>query len=433
MNNYDNIRKITKELFINNNKKLSKLIDKYLIPQELEKKKNAEVSTPYKLRQEMLDKIPNNFWKQKRTVFEPCSGKGGFLVDIIDRFMNGLKEKYPDIKNRYKIIVEKCLYFCDINPTNIFINKLLLDPYNEYNLNYNEGNTLELDIKKKWNIDGFDAVIGNPPYNDNSGNKGSGHKIWDKFMLYSINNWLKIKGYLLFIHPPLWRQPKKHLFDLIKQYNLIYLEIHNEKDGKKMFKCSTRYDWYLFCKNKYKGYTVIIDEYNKKNKINLNEWDFIPNGYFNDIKNIINSTNKHKIISDRSNYGADKKWISKIKDNKYKYPVIYSIYKDKTIKCTYSFYNNKGHFKIPKIIFTPNLGLNNIIDKEGKYGLSQWVIGIVDKPDNLKKITTIFNNNKFKEILKCIKFGMYYNKRIIKMFKKDFWKEFIDDDNIIDV
>jgi len=30
-----------------NNRELSKLIDKYLIPQELEKKSNAEVSTPF--------------------------------------------------------------------------------------------------------------------------------------------------------------------------------------------------------------------------------------------------------------------------------------------------------------------------------------------------------------------------------------------------
>jgi hypothetical protein len=42
-----------KELFIknkNNMKELSKLIDEYLIPQDLEKKTNAEVSTPYKTR-----------------------------------------------------------------------------------------------------------------------------------------------------------------------------------------------------------------------------------------------------------------------------------------------------------------------------------------------------------------------------------------------
>jgi hypothetical protein len=112
----------------------------------------------------MLDKIPVEFWTFIKKVFEPCAGKGGFIVDIIDRFMNGLEQTIPDEKERYKTIVEECLYFSDINSTNIFICKLLIDPYNEYKLNYNEGNTLELDIKQKWNIDGFHLVVGNPPY-----------------------------------------------------------------------------------------------------------------------------------------------------------------------------------------------------------------------------------------------------------------------------
>ena len=61
--------KTIKEIFINSKddiNELSKNIDKYLIPEELEKKNNAEVSTPYKLRNEMLDTIPNNFWKKPR-------------------------------------------------------------------------------------------------------------------------------------------------------------------------------------------------------------------------------------------------------------------------------------------------------------------------------------------------------------------------------
>ena len=102
------IIRTVKELFmknIRNSKQLSKLIDKYLIPQELEKKANAEVSTPFHLRQEMLDKIPLEFWTDIKKVFEPCSGKGGFVIDIIDRFMIGLKDLIPDEKLRYKTIV----------------------------------------------------------------------------------------------------------------------------------------------------------------------------------------------------------------------------------------------------------------------------------------------------------------------------------------
>ena len=107
----------------------------------------------------MLDKIPIDFGATIKKVFEPCSGKGGFVIDIIERFMNGLKDNIPDDKLRCKTILEECLYFSDINPTNIFLCKLLIDPYNEYKLNYNEGDTLKLNIKEKWGIEGFDAVI----------------------------------------------------------------------------------------------------------------------------------------------------------------------------------------------------------------------------------------------------------------------------------
>ena len=50
----------------------------------------------------MLDKMPQEFWTKENTVFEPCFGKGGFVIDIIDRFMNGLKDKYPEKNKRYK-------------------------------------------------------------------------------------------------------------------------------------------------------------------------------------------------------------------------------------------------------------------------------------------------------------------------------------------
>lgn len=181
--------------------KLSKLIDTYLVPLEVEKKKNAEVSTPFNLRQEMLDKIPNKFWKKPRKVFEPCCGKGGFLIDILDRFMLGLQKLIPNEDERKRVILEECIYFCDINPTNIFVCKLLLDPNNKYKLNYHLGNTLKLDIPEKWCITGFNAVIGNPPYNA-FGNTGTGNTIWQLFVKKALNEWLVKNGYLvLFILP----------------------------------------------------------------------------------------------------------------------------------------------------------------------------------------------------------------------------------------
>jgi hypothetical protein len=162
--------------------------------------------------------------------------------------MNGLKGTIPDEKERYKTIIEECLYFSDINPTNIFICKLLIDPYNEYNLNYGEGNTLELDIKEKWDVDGFDAVIGNPPYNS-SGGTGTGNTIWQDFTKISLNKLLNPNGYLLYVHPPGWRKPSTKkgkfygLYELMTCRNqMLYLSIHGIKDGRQTFNCGTRYD-----------------------------------------------------------------------------------------------------------------------------------------------------------------------------------------------
>jgi len=270
------IIRTVKELFmknISNSKQLSELIDKYLIPQELEKKSNAEVSTPFKLRHEMLDKIPIDFWKSIKKVFEPCVGKGGFIVDIIDKFMNGLKDVITDEKDRYKTIVEECLYFSDINPTNIFICKLLIDPYNEYNLNYNEGNTLELDIKEKWSINGFDAVIGNPPYENQ--NATGDNKLYLEFISYSIKN-LYEKAILLFITPTtiidyIIEMDKNRNY-LDEFYDIKYIALNTPE---KYFTVGSTFTYFMLKKQKYTGNTI-IEHYKGSDVITLKKGIKLP-------------------------------------------------------------------------------------------------------------------------------------------------------------
>ena len=270
------IIRTVKELFIkniSNNNQLSQLIDKYIIPQELEKKTNAEVSTPYKLRQEMLDKIPADFWTKPHTVFEPCSGKGGFVIDIIDRFMTGLIDTYPDETQRYKLIVEQCLYFSDINPTNIFICHLLIDPYNEYKLNYNEGDTLKLDITTKWDIEGFDAVIGNPPYNSG---------LYKKFSIFLLN----LTKILLFVIPSTFTIGVSHdkFILLLKNNGLKIIQYINRNIWIPVIDIDTLY---LLCHKEYIGL------------ININGYNIVRIENIHNIKNneyiqIINKIKNHR-------------------------------------------------------------------------------------------------------------------------------------------
>ena len=80
---------------------------------------HSEVTTPYELRIQSLSKIPVIFWEIPRKIIEPSCGKGGYLIDIINLCMKGLIRLYPNTIDRYKFIVEECIYFSDINSSNI--------------------------------------------------------------------------------------------------------------------------------------------------------------------------------------------------------------------------------------------------------------------------------------------------------------------------
>ena len=106
--------------------KIRDTIEKHFIPTIEEKKNNAEIPTPVSLVDEMLDKIPVEFWTTPKNVLEPCCGKGNFLLGIFDKFYDGLKQKYINKIERCEVIITKCLYYADITETNVFITTEIL-------------------------------------------------------------------------------------------------------------------------------------------------------------------------------------------------------------------------------------------------------------------------------------------------------------------
>ena len=417
-----------------NLQEISRLIDEYLIPQELEVKNNAEVSTPYDLRQKMLNTIPSEFWKSPKKVFEPCVGKGGFCVDIIDKFMNGLKDLIPDEDERRRVIIEECLYFSDINSTNLFICKnIIFDPSNKgYKLNYNEGDTLKLDITKTtehWNgCTGFDAIIGNPPYQIKVGKKKT-HAIWPAFTIKSIDE-LNEDGYLLFVHPSGWRSPTgsfRNVYEKISSKNLIYLNMNNFKEGQKVFGVGTNFDYYLVQNNDKKQSVEIIDMNEQKCNVDLSKWSFIPSGGFKLYNKLLAKDDEEKvnIIHDWTMYETRKPHTSRTKKGDFIYPCMYSITIKDGMNCIYSS-KNLGHFGVAKVIWSNGGGTYPIVDKEGEYGLTQFSYAITDDKENLDNIAKAMNNKEFIELMKYVKYQAHkYNYKVIGLFKKDFWKEFI--------
>ena len=164
-----------KEIYLNSKSiDLRTNVEKHFLPSKDEKWQNAEIPTPVVLIDEMLDTIPLEFWTKPQKVFEPCCGKGNFVLGIFDKFYEGLKFSIPNIQQRCDTIITKCLYHADLTPFDVFITtQLLLFHINSYtrsdtnHISFNNyvGDTLSLDVQQHLNISAFDAVIGNPPYN----------------------------------------------------------------------------------------------------------------------------------------------------------------------------------------------------------------------------------------------------------------------------
>jgi site-specific DNA-methyltransferase (adenine-specific) len=220
--------------------KLRELIEKHFIPSNDEKKQNAEVPTPVKLVDEMLDKIPTDFWKTPKKVFEPCCGKGNFVLGIFDRFYAGLSELYPDETERCSVIMNECIYYADLTALNVFITTEILKCHvqsycglTDFGCQFHShvGDTLKLDTAVTFGVEGFDAVIGNPPYSTDP-SKPDTKPLYDKFIEKYIEH--KI---LLFVVPSRWFVGGKGLDgfrDMMMKRKDIVL-IQHEDDSKKWF------------------------------------------------------------------------------------------------------------------------------------------------------------------------------------------------------
>lgn len=211
----------------------------------------------------------------------------------------------------------------------------------------------------------------------------------------------------------------------MKEKQIIYLNMNSVTKGLELFKCATDYDYYLIQNTIAYMETIINDYKNKEYKYMINDKiKFIPNHSLNKVYNLINTIKDNGFINDQSSYEPRKKWMSKIQTNEYKYPCVYSINRKNVISKKWSNRNDKGHFGITKFIFSNGHGYYK--DINGDYGLTQWAYAIKCKKEDMDDVEKSFNNNAFINIIDVINLtSNKYNYNVMKLFKKDFWREFI--------
>ena len=134
-----------------------------------------------------------------------------------------------------------------------------------------------------------------------------------------------------------------------------------------------------------------------------------------------------ELLYSRSMYGTDKPNMQKEQDEEFCYPCLHTV---STIAGKYTlWYSNvkRDYFGTPKIVFVKGYQPGvPYLDLEGTYGLTQCVAAIKDSPEVLPIIAKAMDSDKFRGIMQKVQYTTHaWDLNIIRMFRKDFWKEFI--------
>lgn len=397
------------------------------------KNKYGEVFTPKSLIDETLNHLPDKVWTNPNFKWlDPCAGKGTYMLYIYQRLMEGLKEYEPNNAKRSSHIQRNMLFMVELNPNNAQITKSVFG----LNTNIFCGDFLKDDWYKYYNIDKYDIILGNPPWNDSkdsqrTGTNSGSKTLYDKFVFRSLNI-LKYNGYLAFIHPANWRGLGRHydLWLLLSSKQLLYIHIYGKKQGFEIFDVDSRFDLYVLQNKKNTKKTKIIDENGNIQMFDLLNMPFLPNFGYDLFENILTSEeNGINVIQD--NFFSTHKTntiIKSTKDEIYKYPVIHTITK-KGVKLYYTNDNTKGHFGIKKVILSFNekqYDHNIQNDYKGMYGMSQICFGIpIKNKAEGERILKAIKTPKFQSILESTKWSLFQTDyRMFRYFKKDFYKYF---------
>jgi len=161
-----------------------------------EKREFGEVMTSPKLIDKMLDLFPNSAWSNPDLKWvDPCCGIGNFMMLVYKRLMVGLENVYPDKIHRHNHIVQRMLYMVEKNSENQLECQQIFG---------NKANVLCADFLSEHAFDkiGFDCIVGNPPFQDNSNlKKGVGKsKLYERIFIKACSM-LNNNGYISFITP----------------------------------------------------------------------------------------------------------------------------------------------------------------------------------------------------------------------------------------
>jgi hypothetical protein len=252
----------------------------FLAIREAEKGTHGEVFTPIDIIDTMLSMLPSAVWSNPAFRWlDPACGIGNFPLKVVyggaeyPGLFQGLARQIPDPKARLRHIWGTMLVCTDINASNIrrfraFVGKVAPGIPTQIHT---------ADFLEAVFEDGFDIVLGNPPYNA-GGTKRVGEKRLHVRFTERALELLRPKGHLLFVCPPNYREAgsvMNRLFATTRGH-FVRIVILGPNETHRLFRVQARVDMFLW-QSDTAGATAILDELGDSYTVRLNLDRHVPN------------------------------------------------------------------------------------------------------------------------------------------------------------
>ena len=383
----------------------------------------GEIISPPALVHEMLDMLPSSAFSDPSSRWlDPGAGTGHFSVVLYHRLMEGLEKHFPKKNERHHHIIRNMIYMIEIQHTNIEILQSIFGT--EANI-IEENYLLEKDMEK------YNYIIGNPPYNANGVKKVptnhslkkklDGQTIWIDFVKKSLSL-LHDNGYLCFIIPSIWMKPDKaKVYDLLTSFNIDKIKCYSNSETNKIFKgeAQTPTCCITLCKRPSTGQILLYDQ-DRIRYIPYMLEDRKPIPIFgasiiNKLKPYVDAVGPIKVY--KTNMPPSHATLSSVPSNKYTYSNIKTCLLNITQpKLVVNYSDRKlSYAGMVKLIMAHKMYGFPYLDTEGLYGISNrdnYVI--IDRSiEDLERLRAFLSTKTALYLFETTRYRMKYLERYI--------------------